>query len=81
MLYQIVNEKPKPLRAVAPHATYSLERIVMQCLEKDPAKRYATAQTLADDLQRFLNNEPISARPITCAAKPVMKSISMELAP
>lgn len=40
-----------------------LDCIVMKCLEKDRARRYATANGLAEDLQRFLRNEPVAARP------------------
>ena len=44
-----------------------LDSIVMKCLEKDRSRRYATAQQLAEDLQRYLNHEPVIARPQSVA--------------
>lgn len=47
----------------APELKGDLDWIVMRCLEKDRARRYVTASALADDLQRYLEHEPITARP------------------
>ncbi len=55
-------EKPRSLRRSIPR---ELETIVLKAIEKDPADRYPSAQSLADDLQRFLNHEPILAKPPT----------------
>jgi serine/threonine protein kinase/Flp pilus assembly protein TadD len=62
LLRQIDSEEPKPVRAVNKAVPAELETIVLKAMAKSPAERYATAQELADDLQRFLNDEPIRAR-------------------
>jgi tetratricopeptide (TPR) repeat protein len=63
VLVQLVQEDPKPLRLMAPATPEDLETIVAKCLEKDPNRRYETARDLAEDLDRFLDGEPIRARP------------------
>src|SRR5262249_47176458 len=40
-----------------------LDWIVMKCLEKDRTRRYETASSLAEDVEHFLNNQPVNARP------------------
>jgi len=58
-------EKPAPkLRTVAPHLDRDLETICARCLERDPSARYRSAEALAQDLQNWLEDRPIAARPI-----------------
>ena len=62
LLMQVLNRDPRPLRAIDRSIPAELETIVLKALAKAPADRYATAQELADDLHRFLRDEPIRAR-------------------
>jgi serine/threonine protein kinase len=62
LLRQIASEEPLPPRRLNKAVPAELEVIVLKALEKNPADRYATAQELADDLRRFLTDQPIRAR-------------------
>src|SRR6516165_2935622 len=54
-------EPPRP-RSIDPRIPRDLETIVLKAIEKDPGDRYATAEAMAEDLRRFLDDEPILAR-------------------
>ena len=67
VLHQVVNNDPLAPHLLTPRVPHDLETICLKCLEKEPEKRYATAQALSEELSRFLNDEPIHARPVTRA--------------
>jgi tRNA A-37 threonylcarbamoyl transferase component Bud32 len=64
ILRQVSTDPPPSPRSLRAWISRDLEAIVLKCLEKDPRKRYTTAQALADDLGRFLNGEPVRARAV-----------------
>ncbi len=62
VLRQIADEEPRPLRRLNPSVPADLETILLKAISKEPTSRYATAQELADDLRRFLEQKPIKAK-------------------
>ncbi len=62
LLMMVAFEDAPALSTLKKGIPADLETIVMKCLERDPARRYDSARALAEDLQRFLDGEPVLAR-------------------
>jgi len=83
-LAQVLNNDPVPPRQLNSAVPLDLETICLKCLEKNPAKRYPTALALAEDLKRFLKDQPIQGRPVSrterlwrwCRRQPVVAGLS-----
>ncbi len=69
ILQAILEQEPRPPRALKPAVPADLEVVVMKALEKEPRRRYTSALELAQDLERFLENEPVLARRTTVVAR------------
>src|SRR6476660_5077186 len=66
---QVLHYEPVSVTSLRPNVPRDLETICLKCLRKDPRKRYSTALELAEDVQNFLQGEPIRARPVGVVEK------------
>jgi WD40 repeat protein/serine/threonine protein kinase len=65
LIERIKTEEPARPRSIDDRIPRDLETIVLKAIDKDPARRYATADAMAEDLRRFLADEPIQARRVS----------------
>jgi hypothetical protein len=66
---QVLHNEPVSVTSLQPNAPRDLETICLKCLRKEPRKRYGSALELAEDIRRFLWDEPIRARPVRAVEK------------
>jgi eukaryotic-like serine/threonine-protein kinase len=86
-LDQVRGQNPVPPRRLNPKIPRDLETIALKCLEKNPSRRYASAEALADDLTYFLEGRPIKARSVSaiehagrwCRRRPAIATLATAL--
>src|SRR5262249_40980974 len=87
-LLQVQKQDPVPPQQLNPNLPLDLDTIVLKCLDKAPARRYASARALAEELQRYLDGRPILARPVGrlerfrrwCRREPIVAGLSAAVA-
>jgi serine/threonine protein kinase/WD40 repeat protein len=87
ILDKILSDDPTPPRRLVRAIPADLETVCLKALRKDPRDRYASAQEFADELDRFLHDEPVRARPLSrlekvyywCRRKPTLAGLSLAI--
>jgi len=87
-LVQVRDNEPASPRLLNPKIPRDLETICLKAMAKEPSRRYATADALAEDLRRYLNQQPIKARPVGkaerlcrwCRRNPLVASLTTAVA-
>lgn len=74
VIMKVLATDPVSPRSLDPSVPMDLDTIVMKCLQKEPKDRYDSARALKDDLQRYLDDEPILARPVPFTERVVRKA-------
>ncbi len=69
LLKQVVEDDPPSPRKLDARVPRDLETVCLKCMEKEPSRRYRTAGEFADEMRRFVADEPIKARPISKPAR------------
>ncbi len=80
ILLQILKDDPVHIGKVAPKTPQDLQTIVMKCLERDPSQRYDSAKSLSEDLQRYADGDPVTAKPTSFSYRLIKRAKKNRLA-